>query len=326
LTRPRHGTIFTLKDRWPFHAEETMTHGFGRVAAVAMVGLAVAVAPVSADIVGDNVSSLGEEFARGYLEPISDGMNASMNSGIFRTGDIPIAGLNVSLDFTTAIISFSDESRTWTPEVPAGFESGEVPTVIGGTESESLLGPGGAQLAFPGGVDLNHWGYVAPQITVGSVLGTRAMVRWLSFTIGDEDIGDVKLWGIGGQHSISQYFPGLPFQAAVGAMWQTVELGGGKLIDADGLALNLTGSRRFGKVISVEPYVGVGLDSFKMDANYELTDSSGNVLEEVNVSYDRKNTGRLTLGAGVNMPIVSAFGELNFAAENGFAFGLSFGF
>jgi hypothetical protein len=109
-------------------------------------------------------------------------------------------------------------------------------------------------------------------------------------------------------------------------MWQTVELGGGKLIDADGLALNLTGSRRFGKVISVEPYVGVGLDSFKMDANYELTDSSGNVLEEVNVSYDRKNTGRLTLGAGVNMPIVSAFGELNFAAENGFAFGLSFGF
>ncbi len=63
-----------------------------------------------------------------------------------------------------------------------------------------------------------------------------------------------------------------------------------------------------------------------MDAKYELTDSSGNPIEEVTVSYDRNNTGRFTLGANVNLPVVRGFGEVNFAAENGYAAGFSVGF
>ena len=101
---------------------------------------------------------------------------------------------------------------------------------------------------------------------------------------------------------------------ALGAMWQSVELGD-KLIDATGLALNVTGSRRFGKGISIEPYVGVGLDSFEMEAKYELTDSSGTPIEEITVSYDRNTTGRFTLGASVNLPIVKPFEPLELVAR-----------
>jgi len=301
-----------------------MPNGLRRAGVAAVAAVCLATSPALGDVVEDNLSQLGPEFAKGYLDPIQQGLNASVNSGIFRTGDIPVAGLSFSLDLTASVISFEDGDKTWTPTVPAGFTAGPVPTVVGDTQAVLLDGPGGAQIGFPGGFDLAHWGFVAPQITVGSVLGTRAMVRWLSTTFGDEDIGDVNFWGVGGQHSVSQYFPALPLHVAAGAMYQKVELGS-KLVDAEGLALNLTGSRKFGVGFSIEPYVGVGLDSFKMDVKYDLKDQSGMVTEEIAVSYDRKNTGRFTVGANASLGVLKVHGELNAAAQNGYSLGLSLG-
>ncbi|MGH2570044.1 MAG: DUF6588 family protein [bacterium] len=293
--------------------------------AVGAVGaLFLVVPPARADIIEDNLSQLSPDFAKGYLDPIQEGLNASVNSGIFRTGDVPLAGLNFTLDLTASVIDFGDAEKTWTPAVPAGFTAGPVPTIIGGTDAVSLNGPGGSQIAFPGGLELSHWGFVAPQLTVGSVLGTRAMVRWLSVTLGDESLGDVNFWGVGLQHSISQYFPALPLQLAAGGMYQKVELGS-KLVDANGLALNVTGSRRFGAGVSVEPYVGGGIDQFEMDMKYDVKDQNGVITSEETVSYERKTTGRFTLGANVKLAILKAFGELNFAAQNGYSFGVSFG-
>jgi len=301
-----------------------MPNVYCRAALAAMAAVCLAVPPVSGDVVQDALSQLSPEFAKGYLDPINEGLNASVNSGIFRTGDIPLAGLNFSLDLTASVISFGDANKSWTPAVPTGFTAGPVSTVIGGTEAVTLDGPGGAELVFPGGLDLSNWGFVAPQLTIGSVLGTQAMIRWLSVTFGDQDVGDMNFWGIGGQHSVSQYFPALPFHLAIGAMYQKVELGS-KLVDANGLALNLTGSRSFGRVVRFEPYVGVGMDSFAMDIKYDAKDQAGNVIDEIAVSYDRKTTGRFTLGGNLKLPILKVHGEVNFAAQNGYSLGLSFG-
>jgi hypothetical protein len=301
-----------------------MSNRWVRTAVGAVGALCLAVPPARADIIEDNLSQLSADFAKGYLDPVQEGLNASVNSGIFRTGDVPLAGLNFTLDLTASVIEFDDAEKTWTPVVPQGFTAGPVPTVIGSTQAASLDGPGGAQLGFPGGVDLAHWGFVAPQLTIGSVLGTRAMVRWLSVTFGDESLGDVNFWGIGLQHSISQYFPALPLQLAAGGMYQKVELGS-KLVDANGLALNVTGSRRFGTGVSVEPYVGGGIDQFEMDIKYDVKDQSGMIVAEETVSYDRRTTGRFTLGANLKLAILKAYGELNFAAQNGYSFGVSFG-
>jgi hypothetical protein len=172
---------------------------------------------------------------------------------------------------------------------------------------------------YPGGFDMKNFGIAVPQVTIGSVLGTRAIVRYIAVDLGDEDLGNLKLFGIGGQHSISQYLPALPVDVAVGAMWQEFKIGE-DLLDAKAFAANVMGSKRFGSVVSFEPYLGLGLDSFTLDAKYTSGD------DQVEVSFDRRNDFHFTIGTNINLPVVKLNGEFNAAAVNGFAGGVSFGF
>jgi len=206
-----------------------------------------------------------------------------------------------------------------------GCPHSHFPTVVGDLEPAYLTGPGGTQLPFPGGFDLEHFGIAVPQLSVGSVFGTRAIVRYISLSLGDEDdeFGDFSYWGIGGQHSISRYLPGLPVDVAAGIMYQKFSIGDDDLVEAKAIALNVTGSKKFGMVISVEPYVGIGIDSFEMDAQYTFDD--GSTTEEISVAFDRQNDFHGTLGLNVNLPGVKLHGELNQAAASGYAVGLSFG-
>jgi len=304
-----------------------MKNVLGRSLAVAAAVLATAL-PAAAQL-EDTLSQLTGEQSQGYLAPLADGLSATMNSNIFRSGDVPFAGLNVTVDLKAVVVSFSDADRVYTtPDIP-GFGSTQAPTVIGETQpgaSATVTGPGGATYSYPGGFDLKHVGIVVPQLTIGSVAGTRAIVRFVSVSIGDadEDLGDFQFWGVGGQHSISRYLPGLPIDVAAGAMVQGFTIGKDDLVKASAFALNVTGSKKFGVVVSVEPYVGVGIDSFKMDSRYEFDLGSGDVLP-VEVKFDRQTDFHGTLGASVNLPGIKLNGELNLAAVNGFAVGLSFG-
>jgi hypothetical protein len=196
----------------------------------------------------------------------------------------------------------------------------DAPTVIGDTQSVTAdhQTVGGLTFAYPGGFDMEHFGVAVPQLTIGNVLGTRAMVRYISLSFGDEDLGDLNFFGIGAQHSVSQYLPGFPVDLAVGLMWQSLELGDG-IVDASALATNVTGSRRFGTAVSLEPYVGLGLDSFTMDAKYDAGD------EEIKAEFDRESDFHFTVGTGLNFPGVKLHAEYSVAAVNGFAGGISFG-
>ncbi|GJM44585.1 MAG: hypothetical protein DHS20C21_14270 [Gemmatimonadota bacterium] len=300
-----------------------MNHPFGRWALAMVLGAGLAATPASAQL-ETTLESLSGEFAQGYLGPLADGMSGSMNSGIFRNGDVPFAGLNLTLDLKAVVVGFSDDHQTYTAEVE-DFGSGEVPTVVGSLEPGSLTGPGGATLPFPGGFDLEHFGIAVPQLTVGSVYGTRAIIRYISLSLGDEDddLGEFSYWGIGGQHSVSRYLPGLPVDVAAGLMYQKFNIGKDDLVTAKALAFNLTGSKKFGMVVSVEPYVGIGVDSFEMDAQYTF-DNDG-TEEEIALTFDRQNDFHGTIGVSLNVPGVKLHGELNKAAASGYAVGLSFG-
>jgi hypothetical protein len=283
----------------------------------------LAAAPAHAQL-EDNLSSLSTEQVQGYLGPLVSGLNTSLNSGIFKSGHVPTTGFNLTVDLKAAYMSFSDEDRVFTTPAIPGYPSTEAPTVVGDEQSVAVdhetLGSS-AQFVYPGGFDMGHFGVAVPQITIGSVLGTRAMVRYISLSLGDEgdDLGDFEMLGIGGQHSISQYLPGIPVDVAVGAMWQSFKIGDG-IVDASAFAVNVTGSKRFGTVVSLEPYLGVGLDSFAMDAEYETTDG-----EKFTADFERENKGHLTLGTGINLPVIKIHAEFDIAAQTGFAGGLSFG-
>lgn len=288
-------------------------------ALVAVLGGALSAGPAHA-LLEDNLSSLSAEQAVGYLSPLASGLSGSLNSGIFRSGNVPSAGFALTLDVRGAYVSFSEDDRVFDTPTSGGYESVKAPTVIGDTRSVTANHQTvqGLRFTYPGGFDMQHFGVVVPQLTIGNFAGTRAMVRWIKLDLGDQDVGDLSFFGIGGQHSISRYLPGMPVDLAFGAMWQSLKLGDG-IVDANALALNLTGSRRFGRIVALEPYVGVGVDSFSMTAEYD--DGS----ETIKAEFDRQNDGHLSLGTGLDLPGIKLHAEYTVAATNGFAGGVSFG-
>jgi hypothetical protein len=299
-----------------------MKLGIGWAALGAVLVLGLAAAPALAQL-EDNLSSLSGDQTEGYLGPLSKGLSAALNSGIFRSGDIPLAGIDLTLDLRASYISFADDDRVYTAGAFAGFPSAEVPTVIGDTQAVTVDNENGpTQFSYPGGFDMKNFGIAVPQLTVGSILGTRAIVRWISIHLGDndDDLGDFSLFGIGGQHSITRYFPGLPVDLAFGVMYQKFTIGEDDLVSANALAFNVTGSRKFGAIVTVEPYVGIGVDSFEMDAKYDIDDET-----TIEANFSRENDLHLTAGGNVNLPFVKANLEVNVAAENSIAGGLSFG-
>ncbi|HVP14115.1 MAG TPA: DUF6588 family protein [Terriglobales bacterium] len=292
---------------------------------VVLVGLAAIVlaAPAAADL-SSKLGALSGDNAKGYLSPMPKALSATLNSSIFQSGKVPLKSVELSLGIHVMGVNVKDEDRTFLPTDPAGFQSvtpTRVPTIIGDGTAVPVDGVGGTILNYPGGFDIKSFVVAAPELTVGSIFGTRAVVRWISLTVGDSDFGKVDLFGIGGQHSISQYLPKLPVDLACGLFYQTFKLGDG-ILDTKALHFDVTASRDFGAVVKIAPYVGLGYDTFKMDVAYT---STLDPADRIAVSMDNQSNAHLTLGAQLRLPGVALHGEFNAAANTGAAVGLRFG-
>ena len=270
-----------------------------------------------------NLGALNDENARGYLGPLPKALSATLNAAVFRTGYVPKSQPEIKLEVHAMTVSFSDENRTYSPQDPAGFQSIEevdAPTIIGDTEAVTQNGQAGTVLYHPGGFDLENFSIAAPQLTFGTFAGTRALVRWISLDLGDADLGSLDLLGLGVQHSISQYFGEFPpADVAIGFFYQTFSIGD-DLVDSKMTQFNVTGSKKFGVL---QPYLGLGIDSFDMDANYQS--DLDDVDADVEVDFDRETNLHFTTGLQLDLTYFTAHAEFNAAAETGFAVGIGFG-
>jgi hypothetical protein len=286
--------------------------------------------PAFADTAVQNqVSVYSGDNAVGYLQPLANAFGAALNSSFGYSASIPKASFHISLEAPVAGVIFEDEDRTFNATPENGFTPNtahSVPTVVGSGESVTVSGDGGAQFSFPGGLDLNSFGLVVPQLRIGAIKGTEALVRWIAFDQSDSDVGKIDVFGIGGRHSISQYMGEKPpVDLAVGAMWQTVKVGdngqGGDFVSTDAFSLNLQASKRAPLgFLTFEPYAGVAWETFSADISYE--DANGDLQD---VSVDGENDMRFTIGAGFNFLIGHLWADYNFANTNNFSFGLALG-
>jgi hypothetical protein len=270
-----------------------------------------------------NLGALSGENAKGYLSPLPNALSTTMNSAVFRSGYVPKMGLNFEIGVGVMGISFDKADRTYTPVDPAGFQSTEqvtAPTIIGDTQAVEQQGQAGTVLYHPGGFDIDNFTVAVPQLMIGSVAGTRAVVRYISLDLGDTDLGKFKLWGLGAQHSISQYFPTLPVDLAVGAFYQQFKIGDNDLVKTNAFHADVTGSRRFGVL---QPYAAVGFDTFGMRIKY--TSQTVDPDQKIDVKFDNKTHAHLTGGVLATLAFVRLNAEFDIAAENGLAVGLSFG-
>jgi len=289
--------------------------------ALALLGLTAA-APAGAQL-SENLGALTGDNARKYLGPLPDALSGTMNSAIFTSGKVPKVGLNFSVGVKLMGVKFADEDRLYAPTDPPGFTSvppiEPAPTVVGSTTAVTQNGQGGATVFYPGGFDIGEFAFAAPQLTIGSVMGTRAVVRWFGMDFASENFIDkISFFGIGAQHSLSQHVPTLPIDLALGVFYQSFKIND-SLLETKAFHVDVTGSRSF---VFLQPYAAIGFDTFKMDAAYE---DAGNPGSNISVDFDRTSNLHLTAGLLAHLAFATLHAEGNIAATNGVAVGLSFG-
>lgn len=265
--------------------------------------------------------------ASGYLAPLIDAFGADLNAATFHTAHIPKWGLNVSLELRYSSVRFSESDRVFNGTTENDFSPvtiREVPTVVGDRRAVFVDGDGGTRYAFPGGFDLSSFSMIVPQLRIGSLYGTEALIRYFYFNLSREEFGSFNIFGFGLRHSISQYFDkSLPVDVAFSFFWQQFSLDdserGDDLVTADALTAGLHVSRRF-KVF--EPYAGITYDKFDVDVSYQ----SESDLDSIDLSFDSGDALHLTFGVSYQLAFMAASGEYNIGNQNAFSFGLAFQF
>ena len=73
-----------------------------------------------------------------------------------------------------------------------------------------------------------------------------------------------------------------------------------------------------------EPYVGLAVDIFSMDVEYDQEVSGTGSVPQM-VSYDAKANIHATVGLALNLAFLRLNGEINFAQKNSYTVGFAIG-
>ncbi len=158
--------------------------------------------------------------------------------------------------------------------------------------------------------DINFLPFAAPQASIGTILGTQAVFRYLPKISMpgnlSEDIGDFEWFGWGVQHNPKAIIP-LPFPVDIsfGFFKQTLKIG--NIFEASTTSYGISVSKQLGvRMINLTPYAGYMIEKSKMSVNYqfEVGDQTYNVniedLEEA-VNGENPNKTRLTFGCNLRL-------------------------
>lgn len=309
------------------------------VAAVAL--LLTTAAPGAGQSIEDQLRVLAADNAELYTGPIVTGIGAGMNAGWFHTA-APKGPFHVDVGIKVmgALVPQSDESfRARLPEQistdvdgdgtdetfnePYGPNPGpSTPTAVGpgagitvqpqGTYEQALIAagenPADFALPFPKGFDIPAVPMAVLQANVGLMLGTDVSVRYIPAIEVNTDVGTVEAFGLGGKHSISQWFPGpFPLDIAVAGGFQTFDVGG--YLSAETRQASVVVS----KDLAVLTLFGAaGLEKSKVDVSYDVQNVDGVPAlpsDNTTVSFTRDSGTSERFTAGFNLDLL--FLQLN---------------
>ncbi|MFC1799568.1 DUF6588 family protein [Candidatus Eisenbacteria bacterium] len=295
-----------------------------------VLGLLVLATAASASI-EDQLSVYGEANAKGYLEPLVDAAGADLSLGLFESAYIPTDGWFVKIEVRGMGTWLKNDEKTFMATTEDGFSpetTTDAPTVVGPGEAVEVENEAGAKFFFPGGFDLNSLALATPQIRFGAFKGTEGLIRFAAGVIGDNELGDLQLWGVGVRHSISQYLnPDLGYNIAAGFMYSNFKAGknkgGNDMFDITAWTLGAQGSKIWRKGgAAVEPYVGLSVDSYSGSVEYQ---SEAGTPSVVDVKYDASYGFRASLGLLASVQYVAGQIEYNLGSRNSITFSLGFG-
>lgn len=266
------------------------------------------------------VSKYTSENGKGYLQPLADAFGANLNSGFYHSAKVKTVGLQVELGLVTMTALIGDDQKTFQASTEDLFypaANAEAPTIVGSSEGASVEGTGGTSYEFPPGFDMKMIPIAAPQLSVGSIFGTQAFVRFINVDLG-ENWGRLNLSGWGIRHSINRYIPLLPVDLAVGFYHQSFTIG--DIIDANATFLSAQASITRG-MLTV--YGGLGTESSNLDISYTFEDDDS--AEPVSFELEGSNSVRMTIGLALNMGPLKLYSDFNLASQKVLVIGLSAG-
>ena len=297
-----------------------------RAGLVALLTLLCGVIPpvTAAAQLAENLSSLfDEDNVRAYVEPLRQSLAAGLGNGIAPSGRVAGAGeWHARLSLQSIWIALDDDARTYRAQLPESFPAtGSViaPTVIGEGGGATFAAAGAdsfTAIRFPGGFDLDRLAFAVPQLTLGT-RGFEATIRWTSVDRGSTELGDFRMFGVGGRTDITWLLGReLPVNVAASVFYQQLEYGN-SLIESDLLSYGIHVSRTFGRF---EPYSALSFDSFDFAVDFE--DASG---ERVTLEFERELRPRVSLGTVMHLPFFHLHGEIDFAEQFSTSLGFTVG-
>ena len=269
------------------------------------------------------IQAYGKQNVEGYVQPIADLFGANMNSGFYHSAAIPAFGFTFKLDIVGMAAVVSDDQKTFTASTPAGFlpASFQTATVFGekGTLVSSTSPTGLTYRGSDGILNAKMFPFAVPQLTIGSILGTEASVRYIAVPkIGDDKFPKTSLLGFGGRHSISQYIPLIPVDIAVGVFYSTLK--SGDIIEFKGLMYGAQVSKTF-SILTL--HGGVNVESSTLTLSYKSTDPAA--PGDVEIKLDGKRKMSFTGGLQLNLGGFRLFGNANLGSVTNFTAGIGFG-
>ena len=159
--------------------------------------------------------------------------------------------------------------------------------------------------------DINFLPFAAPQASIGTILGTRAVFRYLPKISMpgnlSEDIGDFEWFGWGIQHNPRAIIP-IPFPVDIsfGFFKQTLKIG--NIFEASTTAYGISVSKQLGvRVINLTPYAGYMIEKSKMSVNYQFVvdDQTFDVnIDDLEYAVNGENPNKTRLTFGCNLRLL----------------------
>lgn len=170
---------------------------------------------------------------------------------------------------------------------------------------------------------------IAPQLTLGTVMGTNVSVRYLP-DVDIEDLGKFSFFGIGAIHNPGVWFPNpLPVDIGVGYFTQKMKIG--DVFESTANQFGLYVSKTFGVIISITPYAGLVAENSKTTVSYDYQSNqtiNGAQVPKTKISFELEgeNTTGFVVGFNLHLAAININADYKVAKTKTASAGVSLGF
>jgi hypothetical protein len=260
----------------------------------------------------------------GYIQPMADSFGANMNAGLYNSADVPETGLHFAVDIVGMVSMVSDDQKSYTAQAPANFTPStfKTATIFGdkGSTVTDANNPGLSYKGSDGIISATMFPLAVPQLTIGSIYGTEAVIRFITTpSIGDDKFPKTTLFGIGGRHNIARYVPELGFDISANIFYNKFTVG--DLIDFNSFAIGAAAGKSF-SILSV--YGGLQYEKSSMNLKFTSANATSSSAA-VDMSLDGANNFRFLAGLKLQLAIFRIFANANFGSVTNFSGGIGFG-